>query len=66
MMSHHFFDFQNYPGRLLFYFFSCSKIGRKILTVLQFNARNIKGENTGQKTKMNYTPPITALSEMDF
>jgi hypothetical protein len=20
-MSHHFFDFQNYPGRLLFYFF---------------------------------------------
>jgi hypothetical protein len=29
-----------------------------------FNARNIKGENTGQNTKMNYTPPITALSEM--
>jgi hypothetical protein len=29
-------------------------------------ARNIKGENTGQKTKMNYTPPITALSEIDF
>jgi hypothetical protein len=30
----------------------------------QFNARNIKGENTGQNTKMEYTPPITALSEM--
>jgi hypothetical protein len=24
----------------------------------------VKGENTGQNTKMNYTPPITALSEM--
>jgi hypothetical protein len=32
----------------------------------QLNARNIKGENTGQNTKMNYTPPITALSEIDF
>jgi hypothetical protein len=30
----------------------------------QHNARNIKGHNTGQNTKMNYTPPITALSEM--
>jgi hypothetical protein len=30
----------------------------------QGNARNMKGESTGQKTKMNYTPPITALSEM--
>jgi hypothetical protein len=28
------------------------------------NARNIKGESTGQNTKMEYTPPITALSEM--
>jgi hypothetical protein len=29
-----------------------------------FNARNIKGENTGQNTNMEYTSPITALSEM--
>jgi hypothetical protein len=33
---------------------------------LPFNARNIKGENTGQNTKMDYMPPITALSEIDF
>jgi hypothetical protein len=26
--------------------------------------QHIRGESTGQKTKMNYTPPITALSEM--
>jgi hypothetical protein len=31
---------------------------------LQFNARNIKGESSGQNTKMEYTLPITALSEM--
>jgi hypothetical protein len=34
--------------------------------VLQVNARNIKGENSGQKSKMVYTSPITALSEIDF
>jgi hypothetical protein len=35
-----------------------------VYVCVPFNARNIKGENTGQNTKMNYTPPITALSEM--
>jgi hypothetical protein len=29
-----------------------------------FNARNIKGENSGQKPKMVYTPSATAQSEM--
>ena len=31
---------------------------------LHINARNIKGENSGQKPKMVYTPSATAQSEM--
>ena len=31
---------------------------------MHFNARNIKGENSGQKPKMVYTPSATAQSEM--
>jgi hypothetical protein len=31
---------------------------------MHVNARNIKGENTGQKSKMVYTPPITTLPKM--
>jgi hypothetical protein len=31
---------------------------------MPFFLQSVKGENTGQKTKIVYTPPITALSEM--
>jgi hypothetical protein len=41
-----------------------AKLGSFFTTKSQNNARNIKGENTGLNTKMEYTPLITALSEI--
>jgi hypothetical protein len=36
------------------------------LKILLFNTRDIKAPKNAQKTETGHTPPITALSEIDF